>query len=168
MKERPRPGTALSAGEEPFLSRWSRRKLDPEAERNAPVAAAPPEPEAPPPGDDEMPPLESLTPDSDFSAFLSPGVSDSLRKMALRKLFHSPAFNLCDGLDDYDEDFRNFTALGEVVTAEMRRRLGELAEKAGEERRENPLTAPAADENHAPEEPLGSDDHEPDEDEEVG
>ena len=171
MKDRSGPGTALPGEEEPFLRRWSRRKLNPEEEDKVPAAAVPPpeqEPEPAPPGDEEMPSLESLTPDSDYSLFLSPRVSESLRKMALRKLFHSPAFNLCDGLDDYDEDFRRFTVLGEVVTVEMRRRLEELVEEAGADCRESPPTASIADERSAPEEPRAGEDHEPEEDEEVG
>ena len=38
--------------------------------------------------DADMPPLESLSADSDFTGFLSPKVSESLRRAALRKLFH--------------------------------------------------------------------------------
>jgi|AMFO01.1.fsa_nt_gi Protein of unknown function (DUF3306). len=116
--------------QESFLSRWSRRKLGRESEADAdppaPVAAT--AQEASLPTDEDMPPLESLTEDSDYSGFLSPSVSETLRKAALRKLFHSSAFNLCDGLDDYDEDFRNFAALGDLVTEEMRRRMEHMAE----------------------------------------
>ncbi len=123
-------GTTTADGEgETFLHRWSRRKLNAEEEGiQAPIITETEHQETPPPDDDDMPPLESLDEESDFSGFLSPAVSESLRKLALRKLFHSPGFNLCDGLDDYDEDFRNFTALGQIATAEMRRRLEEAAE----------------------------------------
>jgi hypothetical protein len=70
-----------------------------------------------------MPPLDSLDKDSDFSVFMSPGVSDQLRNLALRKLFHLPAFNVTDGLNDYDEDYTRFAGLGNVVTQEMQRML---------------------------------------------
>lgn len=70
-----------------------------------------------------MPPLDSLTADSDVSGFLSPRVSEALRKAALQRLFQQPEFNVMDGLDDYCEDYRNFKPLGEVVTADMRHRL---------------------------------------------
>ena len=54
--------------------------------------------------DKDMPDLNKLNEDSDYSGFLSPGVSDKLRKLALHQLFHGQSFNVCDGLDDYDED----------------------------------------------------------------
>jgi len=73
-----------------------------------------------------MPPLDSLSAESDFSAFLSPRVSESLRRLALRKLFHGDSFNVCDGLDDYAEDFTRFSGLGSVVTADMRHQLQRL------------------------------------------
>ena len=92
-----------------------------------PVAIASMEPEAEeqelqPLTDEDMPPLKTLTEESDYTGFLSPKVSDELRKLALRKLFHGSKFNICDGLDDYDEDFTKFAKLGDVITAEMRHR----------------------------------------------
>ena len=70
-----------------------------------------------------MPPLESLGPDSDYSGFLSRGVSEALRRKALARLFRSPAYNVVDGLDDYAEDFTKFAPLGDIVTADMRHQL---------------------------------------------
>lgn len=112
------------------LSGWSRRKQASRTvqnEQDNSMAAASMETEteeqAPQPlTDEEMPPLESLTEESDYTGFLSPKVSDELRKLALRKLFHGSQFNICDGLDDYDEDFTKFAKLGDVITAEMRHR----------------------------------------------
>ncbi|MCB2261988.1 MAG: DUF3306 domain-containing protein [Candidatus Thiosymbion ectosymbiont of Robbea hypermnestra] len=72
--------------------------------------------------DADMPPIESLDEDSDYSPFLSPKVSQGLRRQALRRLFGLPRFQGSDGLNDYDEDYRRFTALGDVITHEMRRR----------------------------------------------
>lgn len=132
-------GSAGDRSDEVFLDRWSRRKL---AERNdAAVAETPPAAatitgapaqEATPAvdadarqelTDADMPPLDSLDGDSDFSVFMSPKVSEQLRKQALRKLFHLPAFNVTDGLNDYDEDYTRFAGLGNVVTQEMKRML---------------------------------------------
>ncbi|MCU7800078.1 MAG: DUF3306 domain-containing protein [gamma proteobacterium symbiont of Lucinoma myriamae] len=79
--------------------------------------------------DQDMPDLDSLDEDSDYSGFLSPGVSDKLRKLALHKLFHGESFNLCDGLDDYDEEFTSFEKLGDIVTADMRFQLEEEAKR---------------------------------------
>lgn len=133
-----------------FLERWSRRKT---AARNsdtatgdAPAALANGQPEEAEPlpelTDDDMPPIESLDRDSDYSVFMSPGVSDHLRTRALRKLFHMPDFNITDGLNDYDEDYTQFAGLGGVVTHEMKRLLKrELDAKAAAA--EDPV--PAAD-----------------------
>ncbi len=119
--------------DEGALRRWSRRKARAGApDRGEDPLAHRPEP-APTPAaltDADMPPLESLDEDSDYSAFLSPEVGEELRRLALRKLFHLPKFNVCDGLDDYDDDFRGFEALGEVLTADLRHRLQGVAEKA--------------------------------------
>ena len=73
--------------------------------------------------DADMPDIESLTEDSDFSPFMSAGVSDELRNLALRKLFRAPAFNICDGLDEYDEDYTSFEALGNIITCDMKHQL---------------------------------------------
>ena len=70
--------------------------------------------------DEDMPPIDTLDENSDYRGFLSPGVSEGLRRRALRKLFMSAVFNVRDGLDDYDEDFTNFEALGDIVTSDMR------------------------------------------------
>lgn len=79
--------------------------------------------------DEDMPALESLDEDSDYSGFLSPGVSEKLRQLALHKLFHGQSFNLCDGLDDYDEEFTSFEKLGDIVTADMRFQMEEEAKR---------------------------------------
>ena len=156
----------MSREEEPFLSRWSRRKLQPEPEEEAdlPVEAAS-DIEEEPPGDEAMPPLESLDETSDYSLFLSPGVSESLRRLALRKLFHSPAFNVVDGLDDYDDDFSSFAKLGSLVTEEMRRRAGEMLQENGAKLAGNP--APSTAETLQADGEADDDDDEP-MDEEVG
>jgi hypothetical protein len=102
------------------LKRWSQRKR--EATRTAreepvpPPAAAVavttpspmavvdatvPEVAAPAP----LPPLESLTFDSDYSAFMQPKVEEATRRAALKKLFSDPSFNVMDGLDIYVGDY---------------------------------------------------------------
>ena len=52
-----------------------------------------------------LPPLESLTIDSDFSPFMQPGVDADVKRMALRKLLRDPRFNVMDGLDVYIDDY---------------------------------------------------------------
>jgi hypothetical protein len=142
-------------GDESFLGRWSRLKTEARGrEANpAPVpdseisplpdeAAVPTVPDAPPPAV-ELPDLELLDQDSDYSAFLTPGVDAALRQRALRKLFSSPKFNVFDGLDTYRDDFTSFPPLGDVVTADMRHHLERLARElvAGTEEAPSPATA---------------------------
>jgi len=73
--------------------------------------------------DADMPDIDSLVEDSDFTGFMSPGVSDELRNLALRKLFHAPVFNIRDGLDEYDEDYTTFEKLGDIVTCDMKHQI---------------------------------------------
>ena len=130
------------ADEEEFLARWSRRKHEARQQQlvdePATEALSAKIEDAELLTDADMPPLENLTEDSDYSGFLSPGVSEALRKQALRKLFSSPSFNVRDGLDDYDDDFTQFTKLGNTITADMKhqlemeaQRLQQLAEEQG-------------------------------------
>jgi hypothetical protein len=117
------------SGEESGLARWLRRKDMARARVSAtPVQAEDSSVHAsadvvPVKTDADMLPIESLHEDSDYAAFLSPQVSEKLRRLALRKLFHLPQFNFRDGLDDYAEDYRNFEPLGEIITADMRHRM---------------------------------------------
>lgn len=104
---------------EGFLSRWSRRKRDLEdadpAVVNAPDECGPVvEADAPDPEAEEnrmaaeAVDIDSLVRGDDFSIFLKRGVPELLRKQALRKLWRTdPVFANLDGLNDYDEDFRN-------------------------------------------------------------
>jgi hypothetical protein len=146
------------AGDESFLGRWSRlkaqareREASPAPAPDAPGSAEPPEaaaqasPDAPPPVV-QLPDLEQLDQDSDYSAFLTPGVDAALRKRALRKLFSSPKFNVFDGLDTYRDDFTSFPPLGDVVTADMRHHLERLAREfvAGTEGAPPPASPVAA------------------------
>ncbi|MDX1594220.1 MAG: DUF3306 domain-containing protein [Gammaproteobacteria bacterium] len=112
---------------ESFLVRRARLK----AERQRQEARAPAQPSAPGEADGQaveprrltdadMPPLESLDADSDFSQFLAEGVSDALRRAALRKLFRLPEFNVLDGLNDYDDDYTKLEKLGDVMTYQKR------------------------------------------------
>ena len=88
-----------------------------------------------------MPPLDTLDENSDYSSFLSPGVTEGLRRRALRKLFLSAAFNVRDGLDDYDDDFTSFEPLGDIVTSDMKHQAEMEVERAKQARTE---TEPAS------------------------
>lgn len=125
---------------EGFLRRWSRRKHAARTEEDVPqpsevestahtAMAAAQESVPAPVTDADLPPVELLHEDSDYSGFLSPQVSEALRRQALRKLFASSKFQLRDGLDDYDEDYRNFETLRDTVTAHLRHRMEVEAER---------------------------------------
>jgi hypothetical protein len=119
------------------LSRWSRRKQqareapavtqtvsEPEVEARLEVPATEEIPQEPVAlTDADMPDIDTLGEDSDFTGFMSPGVSDKLRNLALRKLFHAPVFNIRDGLDEYDEDYTTFEKLGDIVTCDMKHQI---------------------------------------------
>lgn len=53
----------------------------------------------------ELPPLESLTPESDFKPFMGQNVDPATRGAALKRLFSDPRYNEIDGLDVYLEDY---------------------------------------------------------------
>lgn len=87
-----------------FLARWSQRKTQAREAEPAAAQTVPAEPGAAA-ADPALPSLESLTGESDFSAFMRPDVDPALRRAALGKLFSDPRFNLLDGLDTYIDDY---------------------------------------------------------------
>jgi Protein of unknown function (DUF3306) len=143
-----------------FLARWSRLKRKAQAEprsagarsgtaqprtaeadpqaptHTAPAAAEPIE---------ELPPIETLGKDSDYTPFMRADVPDALRNEALRKLWQSdPVFANLDGLVDYAEDFGAAFKLGGVV-ATVYRVLEGMPGPVEEDRAEKPeATADAA------------------------
>jgi hypothetical protein len=121
-----------------FLSRWSKKKHEakrpPEqAQAAPPVAAASPttaqlpvaaESKSPEP----LPPVESLTPESDFSPFMKAEVDPATRRQALKTLFQDPRYNVMDGLDVYIDDYSKPDPLPEGWLAKMNQmtRLGDF------------------------------------------
>ena len=91
--------------------------------------------------DSDMPDIDTLTGESSYADFLSEGVSEELKKKALRKLFHAATYNVCDGLDDYAEDYTRFEKLGDIVTADMRHRA-EMEEARRQAAEREPDEAP--------------------------
>ena len=89
-------------------------------------------------GDDDMPSLDSIDEGGTVADFFSPGVSQGLRRAALRRLFAQSALPVGDDLDDYAGDYTKYTKLGDLATNAMRHRL-ELARKRLLER--NPESA---------------------------
>lgn len=82
--------------------------------------------------DEDMPDIKTLGEDSDYSGFMSINVSEELRKIALKKLFHGKSYNLRDGLDEYDGNYSssNFEKLDPaIITCDMKHLLKVEAEK---------------------------------------
>jgi hypothetical protein len=130
------------AADEPFLSRWSRRKTEartsePEPAPSPPAATAvaPPDP-APVAGREPLPPAEALTFESDFKPFMDPEVEDSVRQKALKALFRDPRFNVMDGLDTYVDDYSKPDPIPEGWMSQLRQvsRLGDFAGRQEAER----------------------------------
>jgi hypothetical protein len=88
---------------EAFLSRWSRLKRE-QPETKADDTPAP-----------ALPPVESLTPESEFSGFMHPKVKEELRRLALKKLFSDPHFNVPDPFEAYSGDWTG----GEPISPEL-------------------------------------------------
>ncbi len=125
----------IQNSDEGLFERWSRRKLAESDEAVEAIDLSDYDTASPAPIEEleaelDLPSVETLDENSDVSGFLSPKVSGDLRRLALNKLFHLPKFNITDGLDDYDENYRNFAALGDIITADMRYQIERAAEKA--------------------------------------
>jgi Protein of unknown function (DUF3306) len=126
-------------GDEAFYRRWSRRKHQARAQEVAAVeqtqkqqpVAEPELVQAPARilTDADMPPLESLNENSDFSMFASPGVSEELRRQAMRKLFLLPSINQRCPLDGEWYDCHGYQPLGDIITYDMREEWAREAEK---------------------------------------
>ncbi len=86
----------MSIPREDFLSRWSRLKR---MGGEAPAAAIDKAPPAP------LPALDQLGFDDDFSGFLRQEVEERVKRLALKKLFHSSEFNVIDAMNDYIDDY---------------------------------------------------------------
>lgn len=162
----------MSAGtmpEEGFLRRWARRKsLAPEeaaaedaivapalapslAPIPAPVADAAPPGREPPSREHEparpAPTLEDvarLTQESDYSAFVGQGVDKTVQRMALKKLFADPHFNVMDGLDIYIDDYNKVTPLSAEMLASLKHAPGVLSRLFGDDERDQPAGEGAA------------------------
>jgi hypothetical protein len=139
---------------ESFLSRWSRRKLDTVNEETAPKPAAAPATgaavnspatrAAPAPAKPELPPVDSLKGlASEYEDFLHPEVDETLRRNALKKLFHDPHFNAMDGLDVYIDDYSKPDPIPEAMLRTLEHAKGLIFDKEEKEDPERPAPATA-------------------------
>ena len=108
----------MAEEKETFLSRWTRLKQQSREEAASERRDPAPQParDAPP----ELPPLEKLTLQSDYSGFFHPKVDENLRRAALKRLFSDPHFNIMDGLDVYIEDYSKPSPLPAQMLATLR------------------------------------------------
>ena len=63
--------------------------------------------------------VEKLTPQSDFSSFMTQGVTPEVRNAAMKKLFTDPHYNVMDGLDIYIGDYNTPDPMPEGMLAKM-------------------------------------------------
>jgi hypothetical protein len=102
-----------------FLQRWSRRKTQPLAE---PLPVEPVTPAAASPSAGEkpaLPPVDDLTLESDFSAFMQPDVDADTRRAAMKKLFMNDHYRTMDGLDVYVDDYSKPELLPAAMLAQL-------------------------------------------------
>ena len=151
MKDKPAGAERLS------LSRWSRRKREarlvssadsevatPPIPPAAPSVAAPAATSTGAPVASELPGVDSLGFDADFTAFLRPEVDEKLKRAALKQLFRDPRFNLMDGLDVYIDDYTKADPIApDVLQGLLQRGFSTLASPAAG-------TLPEADEGAMP------------------
>ena len=152
------------------LAGWSRRKLE-SALQNAATAAespasAPPVPAAVAPAaspatapSPELPAVESLTFDSDFTPFLRPDVDADLKRAALKRLLRDPRFNVMDGLDVYIDDYTKADPIPPDMLSELIERF-DFGDSAASQpvaaAPDSPAEAPARQEQAASEESVAS------------
>ncbi len=55
-------------------------------------------------------------------------LEDQLKQKLFQEIFKHSDFSRLDGLNEYDEDYRGFTGLGELIPAEMQAALARLDE----------------------------------------
>ena len=63
--------------------------------------------------------VSKLTPESDFTSFMTQGVSPEVRNAAMKKLLADPHYNIMDGLDIYIGDYNTPDPLPEGMLAKM-------------------------------------------------
>ena len=138
---------------ETFLSRWSRLKKavrraesvtpEPKADASPARPAAPPAPfkESPaqPAGVSSsaatpLPPIDSLKGlASEYTEFLKPGVDESLKRAALKKLFKDPHFETFERFAEYCEDYTQSETIPPAMLKTLEHAKGLLFDEKKEE-----------------------------------
>lgn len=108
----------MSAGD--FFDRWSRNRTGPVVGPAAPAGPPAPAVEAPPAAALPPPTLEdvaALGHDADLRRFVQPGVDETVRRSAMKKIFTDPHFNVMDGLDIYIGDYNTYEPMSAAMVA---------------------------------------------------
>jgi hypothetical protein len=121
----------VSDDKEKFLTRWSRLKQEKSLPEKADDKDDSPAP--------VLPAVDKLTPESDFTGFMHAKVDDALRRVALKKLFSDPHFNVPDPYEAYSGDW----TVGEPISQELLASLNQartlLFDKQDEEQPQDPV-----------------------------
>jgi hypothetical protein len=154
------------------LARWSRLKREQAERKGSPsleeAAASAPRPAASDAGVDaqeesdtvrleDLPDIETLTYESDFSAFIAKGVPKAIRNQALKKLWRSnPVLANLGGLNDYDLDYRpsEIRALAARAGEDLARGTKWQTARDRDRARKPPAQEPSAQEPPAEEPPT--------------
>ena len=146
-----------------FLSRWARRKAEvrEEEKREEDARNAPTEPAEVSDGQSgeiteeelaALPDPDSLEHGADFKPFLRPGVPQTLRHRALRRIWRvNPAIGFLDGMNEYDLDYTDAaTVVENLKTAYQVGRGFVLPEEEDERDADKAADRPDAPEDAAP------------------
>lgn len=99
----------MTSDNDGLLSRWSRRKLETPSEELVQETKTQPEIQAE--NQDE----------TNLALWQQKDVDSADKRQALASLFRQPEFKDVDHMNEYDEDFTQFSGLGDIVTQEMKR-----------------------------------------------
>ena len=124
----------MAQEKENFLGRWSRLKREtrdvPEKKEESPVPA--------------LPAVGDLTGESDFTGFMHPKVEDALRRVALKKLFRDPHFNIPDPFEPFSGDLTGGDPISEEVLATLNQARTLLFDNDKDEKKEEQETVEEA------------------------
>lgn len=118
----------MAEPKERFVDRWSRLKRETGVEKKD---------ESPAPA---LPAVDKLTPESDFTGFMHPKVEDALRRVALKKLFCDPHFNVPDPFEPYSGDLTGAEPLTEELLATLNQARMHLFDNDKDEKKEEEKT----------------------------
>ena len=81
---------------------------------------------------DELPDPDTLPPNSNLTAYLGDGVSREIRRRALKRMFAADHYHHRDGLNDYDDDYRQLKNLSQEVADRLRQWTHQHADEEGD------------------------------------